>query len=379
MRILRTKIFWKRFYAPSTIIQRCAHQAHESLNFNTNSPTDDNFNTLVKSYRDKIIYNDFVDAAKLKFGYTRNIIEHKKLKQHVERDRAKLNAVSNLPISLKYVTDLHKGQEDSHNEEVIAASEQYNLPYSSAHNLTSKLEDETVLANSNEENVANEVKDEIKARFDTKINDNWLTDYDKYNDEDIGEISSNYYGTEDPYSVISHVPCGGCGAFLHCKDASLPGYIPSEIYKNYNPSNVMDLKALICQRCHFLNKYNLALQLRVSASDYPKVLRTIQHYDKALVVLIVDLLDFPCSIWPGIADLVGTKRPILVVGNKVDLLPVDGKGFLQRVRRSLLANVKLSGFGMANVKDVCLISAKTGFGIEDLITRLHSIWKYNGR
>lgn len=32
---------------------------------------------------------------------------------------------------------------------------------------------------------------------------------------------------------------------------------------------------------------------------------------------MVDLLDFPCSIWPGIVDIIGKDRPIIVVGNKV--------------------------------------------------------------
>lgn len=41
------------------------------------------------------------------------------------------------------------------------------------------------------------------------------------------------------------------------------------------------------------------------------------RYVKSLVVLMVDLLDFPCSIWPGIVDIIGKDRPIIVVGNKV--------------------------------------------------------------
>lgn len=41
------------------------------------------------------------------------------------------------------------------------------------------------------------------------------------------------------------------------------------------------------------------------------------RYIKSLVVVMVDLLDFPCSIWPGIVDIIGTDRPIIIVGNKV--------------------------------------------------------------
>lgn len=38
---------------------------------------------------------------------------------------------------------------------------------------------------------------------------------------------------------------------------------------------------------------------------------------KSLVLLMVDLLDFPCSIWPGIVDIIGPERPLFIVANKV--------------------------------------------------------------
>lgn len=41
------------------------------------------------------------------------------------------------------------------------------------------------------------------------------------------------------------------------------------------------------------------------------------RYVKSLVILMVDLLDFPCSVWPGIVDIIGTKRPLFIVANKV--------------------------------------------------------------
>lgn len=89
-----------------------------------------------------------------------------------------------------------------------------------------------------------------------------------------------------------------------------------------------------CQRCHFLKNYNTAINVTVSPDEYIKMVSTIQ--DKfALAILMVDLLDFPCSIWPGIKDILGEKRPIFVVGNKVDLLPKDSKGYLNHIRQCL--------------------------------------------
>lgn len=136
------------------------------------------------------------------------------------------------------------------------------------------------------------------------------------------------------------------------------------------------MQGLICQRCHFLKHYNIALQARVAPEDYPKILQTVSQKN-AMVVLMVDLLDFPCSIWPGIADILGEK-PIIIVGNKVDLLPQDGPNFLKHITDVLVETVRLSGFASTDIRGVELISAKTGFGIEKLITRLLSLWRIKG-
>lgn len=93
---------------------------------------------------------------------------------------------------------------------------------------------------------------------------------------------------------------------------------------------------------------------------------------------MIDLLDFPCSIWPGIMDIVGHKQPIVVVGNKVDLLPPDSRGYLHRIQKCLAESVAGSGIPASNIKHVALISAKTGYGVEELITKLHNLWAYRG-
>lgn len=97
-----------------------------------------------------------------------------------------------------------------------------------------------------------------------------------------------------------------------------------------------------------------------------------------MAILIVDLLDFPCSIWPGLQEILGTKRPVFVVGNKVDLLPRDSDNYLDHVKQCLQKEIINCGFDALNIKYVSLISAKTGYGIEELITQLHKIWKHNG-
>lgn len=72
------------------------------------------------------------------------------------------------------------------------------------------------------------------------------------------------------------------------------------------------------------------------------MISTIQ--DKyALAIVMIDLLDFPCSLWPNIASILGTKRPIFIVGNKVDLLPRDSIGYLHHIQNCLVDCVANSG------------------------------------
>lgn len=323
-------------------------------------------------YKDKVIYNSYI-ATKFKWQV------EKQRKRDYENQSKKLEMLSTIPVSLKYLVDNADIKLNEENLEEIKDStleKKVNIPYAEGSNLLTKVSEEGKL---DAKEIKKSVEEDIKQRYNMKYNSetNWMLDYENYDDVDLSNKS--FYGTEDPQSIISNVPCGGCGAYLHCRDSSLPGYVPSEIYNNYNLRDGMELKSLICQRCHFLKNYNLALQLRVSSEDYPKVLSTIRNHKNALVVLIVDLLDFPSSIWRGMTELIGYNRPIIVVGNKVDLLQVDDKNFLSRVEDELMMSVKECGFATSNIKGVSLISAKTGFGIEELINKLHSTWMYNGK
>ncbi|XP_068145443.1 nitric oxide-associated protein 1 [Drosophila tropicalis] len=201
-------------------------------------------------------------------------------------------------------------------------------------------------------------------------NPNWLEDYEFY----AGNARS-LDGSEDKSIASSSVPCSGCGAHLHCHNSSYPGYIPSEIFKGRTET---ELRTIICKRCHFLKHYNLAIDVEVPSSSYVDTISRIQ--DKfALAIVLVDLLDFPSSIWPGMLRVLGSKRPVFLVGNKVDLLPRDSNSYMNHVRSCLAQEFIKHGGGQGmNIKHVSLISAKTGYGIEELITQLHNIWAYKG-
>lgn len=63
---------------------------------------------------------------------------------------------------------------------------------------------------------------------------------------------------------------------------------------------------------------------------------------------------------------------------QVDLLPGDSVGYLGRVRKSLITEINKTRLAEANIKKISLISAKTGYGVEELISSMFKEWLAKG-
>jgi hypothetical protein len=189
------------------------------------------------------------------------------------------------------------------------------------------------------------------------------------------------HGTPDPSEPGSRVPCGGCGALLHCREERIPGYLPSQLLSGRGDQ---ELRAQLCQRCYIIQEYNVALAVNVSPEDYPRAIEHIRDRE-ALVLLVVDLLDFPGSVWPGILSLLGTHKKVIVVGNKLDLIVPDGRIYRKRItniiRREFLkkcwddADGEGATGAFPQVVGSCCVSATTGLNIETLIEMIFDNWK----
>ncbi|TRY71077.1 hypothetical protein TCAL_01172 [Tigriopus californicus] len=184
------------------------------------------------------------------------------------------------------------------------------------------------------------------------------------------------YGTADPEVPASQVPCGGCGAHLHCQDPKAPGFLPTEMFLNKKES---ELRLLICQRCYVIREYNIALKMNVSPEDYPLTIEHVKHHHNALILLIVDLTDFPGSVWPNIFEMIGTNKRVLLVGNKADLLPQDSSDYLKRVQKAMdKAFLEKCNSGPVQINprvvSSILVSARTGFNMENLVSRVFKSW-----
>ncbi|XP_054239063.1 nitric oxide-associated protein 1 [Indicator indicator] len=192
----------------------------------------------------------------------------------------------------------------------------------------------------------------------------------------------------DPSVPPSDVSCSGCGAELQCCDSAAPGFVPAEKYRSLSegPDGEAGLRNAVCQRCWMLSHHGQALGLRLPPEQHRLVVsaalrRPLRHGRGPLLLYILDLLELPDPVLPQLQGLMSPDVPaagLLVVGNKVDLLPADAPGHLGRLRERLTAACAQAGLRAFPLVDVRLVSAKTGFGLEGLISRLQRSWKCAG-
>ncbi|SEO33043.1 hypothetical protein SAMN04488134_106102 [Amphibacillus marinus] len=158
---------------------------------------------------------------------------------------------------------------------------------------------------------------------------------------------------------FEQVVCQGCGVGIQVEDKEKPGFVPASALEN---------EMIICQRCFRLKHYNEVQDVPYTDSDFLKMISQIGETN-GLIVKIVDIFDFSGSFIKSMHRLTG-KNPILLVANKVDLLPKSTNlNRLKHWMKKAAADLGLT------VQDVCLVSAKTGQGYQDVKAAIESYRK----
>ncbi|KGR78570.1 ribosome biogenesis GTPase YqeH [Ureibacillus manganicus] len=153
--------------------------------------------------------------------------------------------------------------------------------------------------------------------------------------------------------------CIGCGAVIQTENKNEVGYTP--------PSSI-DKETVICQRCFRLKNYNEIQPVTLTSDDFLRILNGLGEQE-GLIVKIVDIFDFNGSWLPGLHRFVG-NNPVLLVANKVDLLPKSVKpskviNWIKREAKSL---------GLQPI-DVLLVSAHKGTGIAEVVQAIEQYRK----
>ncbi|CAH1784982.1 unnamed protein product [Owenia fusiformis] len=195
-------------------------------------------------------------------------------------------------------------------------------------------------------------------------------------------IYKSLFEKENPAIPISEIPCQGCGALLHCKDPHLPGFISSEVFEQKSKGRKLTFTQ--CARCQLIKEYNILHDVGVPAEQYAKIINELR--DKhGLIVLVIDLTDIKNSIFKGLEMVATKRRPLYIIGTKLDLLINDdlhkqfGAYYLNRINDAIVSTIKDYKFSQKfNIKYIGLVSGKTGFGIEELINQILNKWQRKG-
>ncbi|CAN1265391.1 NO-associated protein 1, chloroplastic/mitochondrial [Linum perenne] len=166
--------------------------------------------------------------------------------------------------------------------------------------------------------------------------------------------------------------CYGCGAPLHTSEVDAPGYVEIGTYELKKKHR--QLKTVLCGRCKLLSHGHMITAVGgnggysggkqfVTADELREKLSHLRH-EKALIVKLVDIVDFNGSFLARVRDLAGAN-PIILVITKIDLLPKEtdfncvGDWVVEATTKKKL-----------NVLSVYLTSAKSLVGITGVIAEI---------
>lgn len=156
--------------------------------------------------------------------------------------------------------------------------------------------------------------------------------------------------------------CIGCGAEIQSENQNKQGYLPKSVVEKS-----MEENNLVCKRCFRLKNYNEVSDVELGAEDFYKLIKTLSKKDD-LIVKVVDIFDFSGSWIGDVIDIVGNNKDIVLVANKLDLLPKSVKQ--NKIKQWLFKMLKAKGI---KVKDILLISAIKNHGIEEAAARIDEL------
>ncbi|PRO65075.1 ribosome biogenesis GTPase YqeH [Alkalicoccus urumqiensis] len=153
------------------------------------------------------------------------------------------------------------------------------------------------------------------------------------------------------------IVCSGCGVEIQTQNKQEIGYAPPA---------ALEREVVICQRCYRLKHYNEVPDISLSDDDFLRMLNELNTKD-ALLVNIVDIVDFDGSWLEGLPRFAG-NNPVLLLGNKADLLP-------KSVKKNKVINWmkrRAKEYGLKPV-ETSLISASSKDSIEEAAALIDSL------
>lgn len=155
--------------------------------------------------------------------------------------------------------------------------------------------------------------------------------------------------------------CSGCGITLQSKNPEQPGFIPA---------SSLEKQGVLCKRCFRIRHYGEIQPVQQSEGDFVRILKDLKK-KKCMVVYVMDLFDLEGSMIPKSPEMLQDK-PVLIVGNKIDLFPRSVKR--ERIKKYLRAFARQNGI---EPMDVLVCSAENGINMEGVVDTIERL--RNGR
>ena len=144
--------------------------------------------------------------------------------------------------------------------------------------------------------------------------------------------------------------CEGCGVEIQTENENEIGYAPA---------SALERETILCKRCFRLKHYNETQDVPMTDDDFLRMVSSIRE-SEGLVVHMIDIFDVHGTLLKSLPRITG-DNPILLVGNKFDLLPKSTNP--NKLIHWLKKEAKDVGI---KVQDVFLISSVKGFGMDEL-------------
>jgi ribosome biogenesis GTPase A len=208
-----------------------------------------------------------------------------------------------------------------------------------------------------------------------------------------------------PLQAVLEMPrgfCTGCGVRFQSANELLPGFVPPSVLEARLAADdditigsteeplvgkPKKIRPVTCQRCHALRYQNRlpADTLRVgggraaddsegsgpeelSPAYFRSMLRSLRNR-QCVIVCVVDLFDFHGSLVPELSTIVSEGNPLMLVANKVDLIPEGVKpAAIDRWIRSECVRASLPPLHFLD-----LVSARSGEGMPQFLARLDKL------
>lgn len=213
-----------------------------------------------------------------------------------------------------------------------------------------------------------------------------------------GSLSTDHSHQRSLPGRLGPPTCSGCGSIFQCNDPNEQGFISEDklqkLVESLLSRNVTDAmaggreegegvaesvtKKHVCKRCFSLKHYNTALNITLKEDDYLRHLTHLQG-KRALILLVVDVIDFPGSLFPNLHSLLSQASRVMIVANKIDLLPKEvDRNFWNRLRDMILDECESSSLKGCSVSQIIFTSVKTGEGLGRLVTSMEECWGNRG-